>query len=184
MCRLVSAYTNKSIFHSSQLVKVASVEIELSLSETVSFEDGVAATCAELDIPIVAYSPLGRSLLTGTVRTKEDVSQLRLINNFPRFVGDNLDNNMKFTNKVVDFAEKKGLTPAQVAIGWLTNISGKNGNPTIIPIPGTTSVGRLQENSKVVTLSEEDLKELDQIQKKAEIKGTRYPEFGMAHVDQ
>lgn len=71
-------------------------------------------------------------------------------------------------------ALKKGFTASQVALSWVEQLSGRNGNPVIIPIPGTTSTKRLDENMKRVNLTEDDFKHIDEILKKVTIKGDRY----------
>jgi pyridoxine 4-dehydrogenase len=75
-----------------------------------------------------------------------------------------------------DIAKRRNLTPAQLAIAWTKQQSRKNGNPEIIPIPGATTASRVEENSKEVTLSSDELAEIDKVLGSFEVQGSRYPE--------
>lgn len=99
-----------------------------------------------------------------------------MISTFPRFQGDALEHNLKLVEKVHAIAAKKGCTPAQLAIAWDRSISSRPGMPTIIPIPGSTTVARVQENSKVVEVSEAELKEISDVLDGFETVGRRYPQ--------
>jgi pyridoxine 4-dehydrogenase len=92
----------------------------------------------------------------------------------PRYQPDVFDENIKLANAVEELAKQKGVTPAQIAIGWVLYHNGKKGMPTIIPIPGTTTSARTEENMKPAKLSEEDFKTLGEILKKFPVKGGRY----------
>ncbi|KAH0562166.1 hypothetical protein GP486_003140 [Trichoglossum hirsutum] len=153
---------------------IAAVEVELSLWATDILTNGVAATCAELGIPIVAYSPLGRGFLTGQFKSLGDLPVGDIRRHFPRFSPENFPKNIELLHELEKLAEKKGAPLTQVALGWVKAQSGRNGLPTIIPIPGTTTEARLVENMHDVALSEEDLKEIDDILSKAVIIGERY----------
>ncbi|CAK7200651.1 hypothetical protein SEUCBS139899_003349 [Sporothrix eucalyptigena] len=153
---------------------IAACEEELSLFSTEILTDGVAAACAEYDIPIVAYSPMSRGLLTGKVRGQDDLNWA--MKRFPRFSEENLPQNLKFVDEIAAFAAKKGCTTPQLAINWSRCQSLRPGMPkTIIPIPGGTSVEKVKENLVVVDLTVEDLDALDAIRAKYEVKGGRYP---------
>ncbi len=105
-----------------------------------------------------------------------------MLHHFPRFQKDVFDENIKLLEAVESIAKAKGVTPAQIAIGWILFQSGKNGMPTIIPIPGATTAARIQENTSPAKLSEEDFKALDDILKKFPVSGERYAQEGMAMV--
>jgi pyridoxine 4-dehydrogenase len=75
---------------------------------------------------------------------------------------------------VADLAKQKGVTPAQIAIGWIIYQSGKPGMPTLLPIPGATTAERVKENSKPANLTEEEFKALNDIVKKFPVTGGRY----------
>ena len=152
---------------------IAAVEVELSLWSTQILHNGIASTCAELGIPIVAYSPLSRGGLTSSFpKSREDMNPM--LRMFPRFEEEALEVNMKLTAEVEKVARKKGCTTAQVALGWVRTLSGRNGLGTIIPLPGATTVERVRENNKIVTLTEEEMGELEEIIKKNKIVGNRY----------
>ena len=99
---------------------------------------------------------------------------------FPRFQPDYLEENLKLYKAVEAVAKKKDITPAQVALAWVRGMSRRNGMPEIIPIPGSTTEARVLENSKDVRLTEEEMKDLDHILSKFEVKGARYGGAGAA----
>ncbi|KAI1759422.1 NADP-dependent oxidoreductase domain-containing protein [Hypoxylon sp. FL1150] len=150
----VSAHT---IRRAHAVHPIAAVEIELSLFTPDPLTNGVVATCHELGIPIIAYSPVSRGWLTGEFRKIEDLpgeGDMRRI--FPRFQPQNFDQNPKLAEAVEKVAARKGATVPQVAISWVR----RQGT---IPIPGTTQVDRVLENCKDVELTADDLAELQKI---------------------
>lgn len=155
---------------------IAAVEVELSLWATDILRNGIATTCAELGIPLVAYSPLMRGVLAGQFKTVEEIPEGDHRKQLPKFQADIFAGNMKLTHEIEKLARKKGVTMAQIAIGWVRALSGKNGMPVIIPIPGATTEERVLENGKEVDLTEEEMDEVDKILKENEIIGARYPE--------
>lgn len=140
-------------------------------------ENGVAAACAEYGIPLIAYSPIGRGMLTGKFKKFEDLPKdsLLLHFNFPRFQKDNFDINVQLVEIVEEIAKKKGCTPAQLAINWTRALSRRPGMPTIIPIPGATTVARVEENSKLIDITDEEMAQIDAILAKFTPAGERYP---------
>lgn len=155
--------------------KIEAVEVELSLFSTEILENGVAAACAQYGIPLVAYSPLGRGMLTGQVRKFEDLAEDDIRRHYPRFQPENFDHNITLVHKVEELATKRGITPGQFALAWVRTLAKRPGMPVIIPIPGATTAERVDENSKVVELSDEEMAIVDGILEKMEVKGTRYP---------
>ena len=127
----------------------------------------------ELGIGLVPYSPLGRGYLTGQMddSTAFDSSDFRAA--LPRFTPEARQANRGLVELLERIAARKGATPAQVALAWL--LAQK---PWIVPIPGTTKLGRLEENiaATAVELSAEDLRELDEGAARIAIQGERYPE--------
>lgn len=97
-----------------------------------------------------------------------------MLRHMPRFQPDVFDENIKLLHAVEGIAQKKGVTPAQIALGWVLYQSGKEGMPTIIPIPGATTSTRVKENMKPAKLDESDMKELAEILDKFPIVGDRY----------
>jgi aryl-alcohol dehydrogenase-like predicted oxidoreductase len=127
----------------------------------------------ELGIGFVPFSPLGAGFLTGKIdeNTKFDPTDFR--NMVPRFTAEARKANMVLVDLVKTVAERKGATPAQVALAWL--LAQK---PWIVPIPGTTKVHRLEENlgAAKVQLNEADLKEIDKVSSNMKLEGARLPE--------
>jgi pyridoxine 4-dehydrogenase len=85
--------------------------------------------------------------------------------------------------QIEEIAKRKGTTAAQVGIGWIRTLSGKNGLPVIIPIPGASSEGRVRENSAHVTLTSGEMAEIDGILKEYSPKGNRYHVHGQASMN-
>ncbi|KAF2866805.1 NADP-dependent oxidoreductase domain-containing protein [Massariosphaeria phaeospora] len=162
---------------------ISAVEVEFSLWATDILENGVAQTCAELDIPIIAYSPLGRGFLTGQIKSFDDIPADSFNKISPRFQPEVFGENLKLVHEVEKIASKKGVTPAQIAVGWVLAHSGKKGLPEIIPIPGATTSERIQENMKPAKLNDEDMAALSEILKKFTVVGTRYPEQMMQFTE-
>ncbi|HEY1586035.1 MAG TPA: aldo/keto reductase [Polyangia bacterium] len=136
-------------------------------------EEHVLPTCEELGIGFVPFSPLGRGFLTGKIdeTTKFDKGDFR--NAAPRFEEESRKVNRVLVERVAAIAERKKVTPAQIALAWL--LAQK---PWIVPIPGTTKPHRLQENlgAADVRLTREDLQEIDGVLSATAIRGARYPE--------
>ncbi|KAJ9456685.1 putative aldo-keto reductase 2 [Diplonema papillatum] len=136
-------------------------------------EKSVLPAMKELGIALVPYSPLGRGFLTGqiTAATKFESSDMRTI--LPRFSEENMKANQGMVDLVKDIAAKKKATPAQVALGWI--LAQKE--VTMVPIPGTTKVHRLEENlgAVSVTFSDEELASFEDAVSKIAIAGDQYP---------
>ena len=154
---------------------ICGVEVEFSLWATDILSNGIAATCAELGIPIVAYSPLGRGFLTGDIKSFGDLPDGDMRKMLPRFQPDVFSKNLELVTELEKVAKKKGCKPGQLAMAWVKSFDGKPGMPTVIPIPGATTEERVVENSKDVTLTKEDLEEIDGILSKTVVIGDRYP---------
>ena len=136
-------------------------------------EDDVLPVLEELGIGFVPFSPLGAGFLTGQIdeNTKFDPSDFR--NHVPRFSPEARKANMALVHAVQAAAQRKGATPAQIALAWL--LAQK---PWIVPIPGTTKISRMEENLGAVDvqLTENDLKEIEETTSKLSLEGTRLPE--------
>jgi aryl-alcohol dehydrogenase-like predicted oxidoreductase len=136
-------------------------------------EAEVIPTLEELGIGFVPFSPLGKGFLTGAITedTKFDKSDFRNI--VPRFTPENRKANQVMVDLVGKFAQQKKTTSAQIALAWV--LAQK---PWMVPIPGTTKQHRLEENLGAVnvTLSSDDLRELDAAASKIAVQGARYPE--------
>lgn len=167
----------ETIHEAVKHTKIHAVEVELSMFSTDVLENGVAAACAEYGIPLIAYSPIGRGMLTGEFKKPEDIPKDSLLRqfDFPRFHKDNFEINLQLVKKVEEIAKKKGCTPAQLAINWTRALSRRPGMPTIIPIPGATTAARVEENSKLIDIKDEEMAEIDAILSKFIPAGERYP---------
>jgi aryl-alcohol dehydrogenase-like predicted oxidoreductase len=136
-------------------------------------EEELLPTLEELGIGFVPFSPLGKGFLTGKIdeTTTFDSSDFRTI--VPRFTPKARKANQTLVELLREIAERKQATPAQVALAWL--LAQK---PWIVPIPGTTKLGRLEENigAAEVELTSGDLREIDSAASKITIQGARYPE--------
>ncbi|KAI0017591.1 putative pyridoxal reductase [Xylariomycetidae sp. FL0641] len=151
------------------------VEVEFSLWTPDLLTNGVAATAKKLDVPLVAYSPLGRGFLTGQIKSVDDIPEGDIRRRFDRFQPENFNKNLELVDKLKSFAAKTGVTPAQLALAWIRAVSESDQAGPIIPIPGATSVSRVEENTKSdVALSAEDKAELDAILASFKIQGGRY----------
>ena len=173
----------ETIKRAAAVAPIAAVETEVSLWEANAFESGIVATCAELGIPVVAYSPLGRGMLTGQIRRYEDIPEGDMRQHMPRYSPENFPKNMELVAKLEAFADQKGCTPAQLALGWVHGLGKKSGNPVFVPIPGATTEARVKENMKVVDLSPQEEAEIDKILKSFVVQGTRYPEQMMGTLN-
>ncbi|KAE9978742.1 hypothetical protein EG328_001340 [Venturia inaequalis] len=170
----LSECSAETVRRASKVAKIESVEVEFSLFSTDILENGIAKACAELGITIVAYSPLSRGLLTGDITKFDDLPADDMRRHFPRFQPENFEKNMDLVREVQALAKSKGCTSGQIALAWVKAHSGRDGLPIIVPIPGTTTEKRLAENMTEVSLSEGDLKELDEAVKKCSVHGGRY----------
>lgn len=121
-------------------------------------DDAVLPALRELGIGFVAYSPLGRGLLTGAIRSTEGIPDTDFRKTNPRFAAENFEHNLRSVDELRDIAGEVGATPGQVALAWLLARG-----PDIVPIPGTKRVARLEENvgADAVELSADHLARLD-----------------------
>jgi aryl-alcohol dehydrogenase-like predicted oxidoreductase len=157
---------------------IAAVQNEYSLLFRKEGEETLSAT-RELGIAFVAYAPLGRSMLTGSVHGKNDLPEGDRRLAHPRFQGDNLDRNVQIVQRLENIAREKKCTAAQLVLAWLL-AQGKD----IIPIPGTKRKERVDENLAAleIRLSAEDLKRISDAAPLGAGAGTRYPVDAMKRV--
>jgi aryl-alcohol dehydrogenase-like predicted oxidoreductase len=158
---------------------ITAVQSEYSLW-TRDPEDEVLVTLRELGIGLVAYSPLGRGFLTGQIRSLDDLPQDDWRRSNPRFEEQALRENLELADRVTELAARRGVTPAQLALAWVL-AKGED----IVPIPGTKTPRRLEENAAAVdvALSADALQELDDAISPDAVRGGRYPEAMMALID-
>lgn len=175
----LSEVNANTIREAAKIVKISAVEIELSIWCTDPLSNGITSTCAELGIPVLAYCPLGRGMLTGDIQSVNDMAETDLRRIFPRFHQENFESNLKLVNEIQALASKKGCTTAQMALGWLLTISKREDMPVIIPIPGATSVDHVRENAQVVELTEDEMDAVESIIVRYPVAGERYHPMGM-----
>src|ERR1700678_3887975 len=154
---------------------IAALQTEYSLWSR-DPEDEILATCRELGIGFVAYSPLGRGFLTGQFKTFEDLATDDYRRFSPRFQGENFQKNLDLVKKVEEIAREKRCQPSQLALAWVL-AQGED----IVPIPGTKRRKYLEENALAVDLklTAEDLRRLSEVFPFGAVSGTRYPEHMM-----
>jgi len=157
---------------------IAALQTEYSLW-TRDPEEEVLPTCRENGIAFVAYSPLGRGVLTGAIRGLDDLAEGDYRRNAPRFSGENLSRNLSLVDRLVEMAAGKKCRPAQLALAWLL-AKGRD----IFPIPGTKHINRLEENVAAlqVPLTAAEIARLDASFPAGAAAGTRYPEQAMKAV--
>jgi aryl-alcohol dehydrogenase-like predicted oxidoreductase len=157
---------------------IAAVQSEYSLLYRAEAE-ATLRTTRELGIAFVAYSPLGRGLLTGQVRNAADLPEGDGRRRHPRFAGANLDKNLALVRQIAGIARDKGCTPAQLVLAWLL-AQGKD----IVPIPGTKRIERLVDNlgALSVSLTRDDIARINGAVPQDAVAGTRYSEAQMKGV--
>lgn len=170
----LSECSAESLRRACKVFPVAAVEIELSLYSTDPLRNGILEVCSENEVPLVAYSPLGKGLLSGGLKKAGDIPEGDFRRTFfPRFAEGAFEENLKLAEEIGKIAERKGVTVAQVAIAWVRAL-GSDKAP-VIPIPSVSSVKRVEENLKVVELTDEEKRELNWIVERIEVKGARAP---------
>ena len=143
-------------------------------------EDEVLPTLRELGIGFVPYSPLGRGFLTGQIRSVDDLPEDDFRRTNPRFQGEAFEENLRLADRVAELAEGIGATPAQVALAWVL-AKGED----LVPIPGTKSPTRLEENAAAadLKLTDAQVAELDEAISRDAVRGARYNDSGMAMLN-
>jgi aryl-alcohol dehydrogenase-like predicted oxidoreductase len=158
---------------------IAALQTEYSLWSR-DPETEILSVTRELGIAFVPYSPLGRGFLTGQIKTPEDLESDDWRRNMPRFQGENFQKNVDLAGRIHEFATAKGCTPGQLALAWVL-AQGQD----IIPIPGTKRRKYLEENVRAATvsLSADELAEIDRVLPPTAFLGDRYPAEGMRAVN-
>jgi aryl-alcohol dehydrogenase-like predicted oxidoreductase len=142
-------------------------------------EAGITHTLAELDIVLVAYSPLGRGFISGDIKSPDDFAADDFRRTIPRFQGQQFYKNLELLKAIEQMAAEKGITPSQLAIAWVV----AKGH---LPIPGTKRVKYVEQNIAAANmeLSAEEMEKLEAIVPLGASTGDRYNEAGMSWIDQ
>jgi aryl-alcohol dehydrogenase-like predicted oxidoreductase len=158
---------------------IAALQTEYSLW-TRDPEEEILATCRELGVGFVAYSPLGRGFLTGQIKKFDDLAADDYRRFSPRFQGDNFQKNLDLVKEVEEIAREKKCQASQLALAWVL-AQGDD----IVPIPGTKRREYLEENAAAmdVELTSEDLRRLNVVFSSGAASGSRYPEHMMSLIN-
>jgi aryl-alcohol dehydrogenase-like predicted oxidoreductase len=164
----LSEVSAEELDRAAQIAPIASVQSELSLWTREPVRNGVLSWCEDHGAALLAYAPLGRGYLTGTIRSPDDLPADDFRRGNPRFQPAALRANESLLATVLEVANRSGATAAQVALRWLLGSSR-----CVIPIPGTRRAARVIENALAATivLTEDDTRLLDDLH---EASGTRY----------
>ena len=170
----LSECSAESLRRACKVHHISAVQVEYS-PFTMDIEDpqiGLLKACRELGVAVIAYSPLGRGMLTGQYRSNKDFEEKDWRRTAPRFSDENFPKNLDLVDKLKVIADRKGVTTGQLTLAWLMN-QGED----IFPIPGTKKVKYLEENlaSLDVSLTKEEDQAIRKAVEAAETKGNRYP---------
>jgi aryl-alcohol dehydrogenase-like predicted oxidoreductase len=174
----LSECTPEELERAHKVFPITAIQMEWSL-QTRDIEKTVVPVARKLGVAIVAYSPLGRGMLSRTFTKKEDLGKTDWRATLPRFTEENFDENLKTAERFEEYAKSKGYTAAQLALAWL-----QNQGDDVFPIPGTKTSKRIEENSRgaLIKLTPEELAEIEALVPEA--KGTRYNEETMKRTYQ
>ena len=174
----LSEASPKTIRRAQAVHPIAAVQNEFSLLYRTEAE-ATLRTTRELGVSFVAYSPLGRGLLTGVVEDPNTMAETDARRRHPRFAAENIAANLALVDRIKAIAARKDCTPGQLVLAWLL----AQGND-IVPIPGTKRVTYVEENAAAadVALSAADLAAIEQAVPAGAVAGLRYPEAQMKSV--
>src|SRR5213594_3157802 len=165
----LSEASAKTLRRAAKVHAITALQSEYSLWSR-DPEDEILATCRDLGIGFVAYSPLGRGFLTGQIKRFEDFAADDFRRTVSRFQGENFQKNVDLVAKVEEIAREKGCTPSQLALAWVL-AQGEE----IVPIPGTKRRNYLEENVGAlnVKLTVDDLLRINEVVPKGAVAGSR-----------
>lgn len=171
----LSECSARSLRRAHAVHPIAAIQMEYSpfALEIESDQTDLLRTARELGVKIVAYSPLGRGFLTGTIKSRDDIEPTDSRARHPRFSETHFPENLKLVDALGAVAARKGVTPSQLVLAWVL-AQGDD----FIPIPGTKRVKYLEENAKAieVQLSPDEVREIRaEVEKVGGGKGERYP---------
>jgi aryl-alcohol dehydrogenase-like predicted oxidoreductase len=175
----LSEVSPEKLRRAHQIHPITAVQSEYSLF-TRDPEEGVLPVCRELGIGFVPFSPLGRGMLSSTIRSMDGMPESDFRRGNPRFQSGNLEKNLERVDRLAELAQEKGRTSAQLALAWLL-ARGEH----IVPIPGTKRPERVEENVRAVDLrlTPTDLSRIEEAVPKGSAAGDRYSDAMRALVD-
>ena len=176
----LSEASAETLRRASKVHKITALQSEYSLWTRDPEDNDVLAACRELNIGFVAYSPLGRGMLSGEIKKFEDLAEDDYRRHSPRYMGENFQKNLDLVEKIGEIAAEKGVTTSQLALAWVL-AQGQD----IVPIPGTKRRKYLESNAEAadIILSQEELAAIEDVFPKDAVSGLRYPEAMMASVN-
>lgn len=176
----LSEASAETLRRASKIHPIAALQSEYSLWTRDVEDNDVLVACRELNIGFVAYSPLGRGMLSGEIKKFEDLAADDYRRHNPRYQGENFDKNLRLVEKVEEIAREKGVTTSQLALAWVL-AQGQD----IVTIPGTKRIKYLEQNTAAadLILSQEELAAIEDVFPKDAAAGLRYPEAMMASVN-
>ncbi|KAM0244417.1 hypothetical protein ACHAP5_006219 [Fusarium lateritium] len=170
----LSEVSAESLRRANKVHPISAVQMEYSpfALEIESPQFKLLEAARELGVAVVAYSPLGRGMLSGKIRSREDFDPTDFRKASPRFSEENFPKNLEIVDTIAQIAKKKSVTPSQLCLSWLL----ANGDD-IFPIPGTTRPERLEENLRAldVQLTHQEEAEIRNVCENAQVAGERYP---------
>ena len=177
----------KTIRRAHAVHPISALQSEYSLWER-NLEPRIIPVLRELGIGLVPFAPLGRGFLTGAVKRAEEYPATDFRRNDPRYQGSNFDDNVRAAEGVRALAASKGVTAGQIALAWLLHKNADSPGHSgfaVVPIPGTKRRTYLEENvgAAAVSLSPEEMRELDAALAPSRVSGPRYGAAQMAQVD-
>jgi aryl-alcohol dehydrogenase-like predicted oxidoreductase len=172
----LSECSAQSLRRGNAVHPLASLQMEYSLFSRDAEQQGQLAACKELGLAMMAYGVVGRGMLSATPPRLEDMAADDIRRRLPRFQSENVDKNLQLRSGLEGIARKKNATLAQLAIAWPI-AQGARAGVTIVPIPGAKSRKHLEENLRAaeISLSPNDLDEIDGLVAPGTAAGTRYP---------
>ncbi|KAK2616957.1 hypothetical protein QQS21_000046 [Conoideocrella luteorostrata] len=165
--------------HAVHPISAYQVEYSPLFLDIESEQTEILKTCRELGITVIAYSPVGRGLLTGSIKSLSDLVENDWRRGVPKLTGDNFPKITALVEKIESIAKKHNATPAQICLAWVM-AQGED----FIPIPGTTTIKYLEDNTNAINikLSKEEVQELRKYANDTELPGDRYPAGGTSSL--
>lgn len=176
----LSEASAETLRRASKIHPVTALQSEYSIWTREPEDNSVLETCRDLNIGFVAYSPLGRGMLSGEIKRFEDLAADDYRRHNPRYQGENFDKNLELVKKVEEIAREKNVTTSQLALAWVL-AQGAD----IVPIPGTKRRKYLEQNAAAadIILSQKDLARIEEVFPKNAVSGSRYPAEMMKTVN-